>query len=244
MHETDKESERWRIEELVDRQREKWHVDPKPPGFNRRTNLDWFEIACKLADIQSDYDHCREVYSRHLVQRALMVIWPVLMPYPWPQSERPSRAEIKVAREQITPLLWAISLMAGRQGFASKHFDFPRITIRRRSKAERMKTSVEKDTRWARESGDEVIGRAVIREYRKHPLDRRSLDSAFIEVAGLGEIESVPTNTVRSVASRYHSYRRLAFERGYADSRAISCEWDGKPWPEDQVWLEDFPSTI
>lgn len=245
MQEIDKASERWWIEGLARRQREKWPLDISLnlPGFQRRSNLDWYGIGLKLADIQSEYDGCEEFYPRHLVQRALMAIWPVMMPYPWPPTHHLSRREIEKAREQVTPALLAFSMMAGKQTFASAGFDFPRITIRRRRKHERMASSIQKDTASARQNSEEIIGRSVLQEYRQHPPTRRSLDSAFMVVAELGSIDGVATNSVRSVESRYHAFRRLAFDRGYADSRAFWCEWEGAAWPEDQVWLEDFPTV-
>lgn len=242
MWDTDKESERWWIEQFAKRQMEKWPPsNPKPPGFRRRSILTWHDIGNKLADIQAEYDSSEELYPQHLVQRALMAIWPTLMPYRWRSVRSMSRQSVKRARLRVQPFLLALVMMAGKEGFASELFDFPRISIRKRKKSERRAEAVRGDTNRSRMLEEEVIGRAVVQEYRRHPHDRRSLDSAFLEVAALGSIEGIATNSARSVEGRYHAFRREAFGRGYADSRAIWYEMEGIPWPDDQIWLEDFP---
>lgn len=153
MHDSDKDSERWWIEAIAERQREKWPLEENPfsPGYQRRSRVDWYLIGMKLADIQEEYDDCDEYYPRHLVQRALMVIWPMLMPYTSPSTRQLPRREIMEAREQVTPLLLAMSMMAGKKAVASAGFDLPRITVRKRKKPERIASSLKRDADQSRQ---------------------------------------------------------------------------------------------
>ena len=242
---TDRESEQWWIEALADRQRAKWPLDKSPRryGYYHRKMRSWYAIGMALAAIQEEYDRGDDCYPRHLMQRTLMAIWPMMMPYSWPPTKRLTRKRILKARERVTPLLLTLATMANRVGATFENFDFPRIIVRARKKTERLAQTRKSDADDNRNYAAEVIGRAVLQEYRRHPPERRSLESSFAVVAAQGSIEDIATNSERSVEARYHAFRKLAFERGFADSRAYWCSYEEKPWPDDHVWLEDFPAT-
>ncbi len=247
---SDREAERWRIEAYAGRQREKWPPDanPRPPGYQRRSAKDWFKIGEGLASLQGRMD--AETYpfeDRGLRFRALLLIWPVVMPYTPEKRRKMTRRQVERSRDRFEAKLgWpslALSMMWGKEAPAYRgSFDPPRITLRRRTKLERFSSSNTEATEWNREAEDEIIGRAVMAEYLRHPKELRTLESAWTIVADQSSIDGIKTGKVRNVEARYHRYRRLAEDRGYADSRAFQAEYHGEAWPADQIWLSDFPS--
>lgn len=245
MLDEDRDCERGRIEELALRYQEKWTNDQAalPPGYQRRSALSWFAIANKLAMVQAAYDECLDQYPDHLLLRALMAVWPAVMPYDGEHFRKLTRRQREILRERLTPVLHALFMMAEKRGHASSGFDIPIITIRHRKSSERHRKALQEDLASSGGRTAEIIGRAVVQEYRRHPPGRRSLDSAFLAVAEVQSIDGVQTNSPRSVEARYHAYRRMAFDRGFADSRAVWCQYYGDTWPSDQVWLADFPPS-
>jgi hypothetical protein len=151
-----------------------------------------------------------------------------------------SAAALRRARERKgrKVLIFQLLNMAVKQYPCTPgYFDLPIIEVRRRKSSEVMKSGRAEATRWKRENADETIGRAVLLAYR----DAGNLQSAFLSVASRPEVEGIHTGGYHSVRGCYLAFRRLAMERGYADSRAFAAEINGEPWPADQVWLSDFP---
>lgn len=238
---TDRETERERIEAYAETQRTKWPNDPRPhPGLARRGAISWFEVGKRLAEIQEQYDLADDPYDRIVGQRAMFAIWPAILANVGIRSVRGTEKKRKKAREKFIPILHAMGMMGNKLGFCHGPFDYPIIEIRRRNKNQRQKGSLKDDIGSDNDYKAEVIGRAVIQEYRRYP-DRPSLDAAFISVAALDEVEGVATLKRATVEKRYHRYRKLAHERGYADARSFWAEVEERPWPDDHVWLSDFP---
>lgn len=249
---TDREAERWRIEAFAQRQREKWppETNVRRPGYERRRAMDWFTVGQRLAKLQSRIDsESKPFEDPKLGFRALLIIWPILMPYSCAKRRLMTRKQVERSRDRLGAKLgwpgFAFLSMWKKQGFGDRdYFDFPRIRFDRRTRAEWSPSSNETATTRDREHGDEVIGRAVIAEYRSHPADRRSIDSAWTVVASRPAIDGIAVRGRDNVRAQYFRYRKRSHERGYADARAFWAEVDELPWPEDQIWLEDFPAQI
>lgn len=237
---TNKESERWTIELLAEDYRGKFppEVDTITPGYHRRSRKDWQIICNNLASIQDEYNEIEDVYPRYLKMRVLMLIWPKMMKTKPRYSKLKSRKAVMRARDEMRGSLYYLWAMAAKQFPSSPGlFDMPRIEIRTRRPSERYSSDVDRSIRWNNETANEIIGRAVLLDYREH----RDLDSALRSIADREIIDDIKTGKHQNVRRRYHEYRRLAFQRGYADSRAFWCEYESAPWPQDQVWLIDFP---
>lgn len=238
---TDRETERERIEAFAEHQRTKWPNDPRPhPGLARRGARDWFEVGQRLAKIQEQYDLADDPFDRTIRRRAMFVIWPAILANLGVRSMQGTARKRKKARKDFSPILHAMAMMGNKLGFCHDTFDYPIIEIRRRNRNQRAEISLKDDAEMEKDYKAEVIGRAVLQEYLRHP-DRPSLDAAFVTIAALDEVEEVPTLKQATVEKRYHRYRKLAHERGYADIRSFWAEVERRAWPDDHVWLADFP---
>lgn len=238
---TDRETERERIEAYAESQRAKWPNDPKPhPGLTRRVATSWFEVGQRLANIQEQYDRSDDPFDRTIRLRAMFAIWPTILADAGIRSMQGTERKRKKTRKNFRPILYAMSMMGNRMGFCHGISDYPIIKIRRRNKNQRNKSSHKEDLENENDFKAEVIGRAVLQEYRRYP-DRPNIDAAINAVWKLGTVEGEATQAELTVKARYHRYRNLAHERGYADARSFWAEVEERPWPNDHVWLADFP---
>lgn len=238
---TDRETERERIEAYADSHRAKWPDDPlRRPGLRRRACGSWHEAGARLAAIQAQYDLSKEPYDKRIWLRALLIVWPTILRDSGIRSMKSTSKKRRAIRKRFAPFLLAMAMMANRSGPSSLGFDYPIIQVRRRKETQRTANTVKEDENSIREYKDEIIGRAVLQEYRRYP-DRPNIDAAINAVWKLGTLEGVATQAELTVKARYHRYRKLAHERGYADARSFWAEVEERSWPNDHVWLADFP---
>lgn len=248
---TDRETERLRIEAYAGRQREKLPPNQpvNRPGYERRKSPDWFEIMARLAVLQARINDGEETYATWpLGFRILLLTWPKLMPYSIAERRVMPRDQVESARDALGQMidfpgnsfLWMLSKTSIDYPGG---FEVPRISIKPRNKAERTKHSNQRETEAKQERTDEAIGRAVIAEYRKYEAGRRSLELAKKAIAALPKVDGIFVKGYDNVEKQYLRFRKAAFSRGYADSRAFMCEYLNEPWPDDQIWLDDFPPT-
>lgn len=232
---TDRDDERWRIEEEGNRQREKHPPDPElPPGIERRRHRDWFDIMAEIADIQAKNSDLTDLFNSRAGLRVMMLVWPKLMDARAISGPPAVRRKIRAARKAqgIDGDFYSFFMMA-----TAKYPLFPVISVRHRKASDTPDFAQTRATKQRNEVASEIIGRAVIQDYRAS----RNIDSSWQAVAERDDIEGIRPGGVSNVKRRYLEYRKLAFDRGYADHRAVWAQYDGNPWPNDQVWLDDFP---
>lgn len=232
---TDREDERLRIEEYGDRQREKWPADPVlPPGIERRRHRDWFEVMAEIADIQSKLSGLGDLFSSRAGIRVMMLVWPKLMDPRAITGPPAIRRRIRAARKArgVGDDFYSFFMMA-----TAKYPLFPVISVRHRKAADTPEFAQSRAIKQRNEITSEIIGRAVLQDYRQSG----SIESSWSAVAAMDDLDGVRPGGESNVKRRYLEYRKLAFERGYADNRAVWAQYEGAPWPHDQVWLDDFP---
>lgn len=212
--------------------REKLGQASQPSGFGlkRRSNRDLDEVLRDLAELQARYDEQAELKPRDISLRAALLVLPLCGP------SVESRA--RVWWQYIVPFYNASAKTFPK----TSHYTVPKLSIRLRRVSEFSPGSSERDNQQEYEYRAEVIGRAVVQEYREQKLSgRASLESAWQVVADRKVVDGIHLAGSPSVRRYYKAFRRIAFEREYADHRAITSELDSVAWPEDQVWLADFP---
>lgn len=241
---TDRETERERIEAYAELQRDKiakneCHV--WRPGFQRRSaTVEWLEVCQGLAQLQRRYKGHKGPYPKEMAVRALLLVWPALVSLTGRLSIPKTRKQRQKLRRELGPTLLFFSMMLSNNAPSRQGFNIPIIEIRSRKTTERFESGVKEDSEQELDYEAEVIGREVVREYRRYP-DRHNLDAAFVTISHLKDVDGVPTKKKSNVIERYRRYRRLAEKRGYADSRSYWAEIEQRPWPDDHVWLADFP---
>ncbi len=238
----DNEDERIWIEMHGAHQREKLArnatYEPKP-GYLRRTSR-ILKDCLRLAELQQLHFDNPDIAPISFVRRAMLIIWPHLVDkrdlYPRKRTRRAGRRHRERAQVYIIYLL----MMGMNQGASTPGiFEVPKLTLRKRSKREIFPSDLEQTRRWEADEKREIIGRAVLMEYRQH--GHVSIDSAWEEVVKISGSLGLGRLKLNTVKTRYHEYRRASFRRGWADERAYYAEIDCAPWPDDQVWLSDFP---
>lgn len=239
---TDRDSERWRIEGFAGRQRDKWYDGaPASHGLKRRRERGPFEIAADLALIQQEYDNRRDVDAHDLGLRVLMLIWPHLID-PKEFYARPKRNGTERDDRTKTQFWIGTILYLANKNIPADNslYSLPLLSMRPRKKSEKTHQNITESKERSQGDTAEVIGMAVMQEYLSH--SPRNMEAAWVAIAQLGTVGGFSTGGMQNVRKNYYRFRRLAHERGYADSRAFWREFENKPWPEDQVWLSDFPS--
>ncbi len=222
--------------------REKWpdELPASVPGYQRRHRRDWYDITNRLAKIQAEYVAQKEYAPRHLIIRALMLIWPKFLSHDAFYGRHKIGEAVKADREKWEVMLFQFFHMAGKNAPAVPGFmDIPSLEIRPRSKREVLKSTLKLSQDQKKISENEIIGHAVVNAYKS----TRKLEAAITQVVELSEIDSIATGGYENVRKRYYDYRSHAFKRGFADSRAYLAEVEGKSWPNDHIWLEDFPES-
>lgn len=241
---TDRETERERIEAYGQYEREKLEKNESHnwrPGFQRRSaTVGWLQVCQGLAELQSRYKGHERPYPKAMAVRALLLAWPALVSLTGRLSLPKTREQRQKLRHELGPTLLFFSMMLSNKAPSRQGFEVPIIEIRTRKTPERFKSGVSEDSEEKLDFEAEVIGRAVVQEYRRYP-DRPSLDAAFETVSRMPSVEGVPTKKYSNVEARYRRYRRLAEKRGYADARSLWAEIEQRPWPDDHIWLADFP---
>lgn len=241
---TDRETERERIEAFGHYERDKHEKNESHvwrPGFQRRSaTVAWLKVCQGLAELQCRYKGHEGPYPKAMAVRALLLVWPALVSLTGRHSLPKTREQRQKLRHELGPTLLFFSMMLSNKAPSRQGFDIPIIEIRSRKINERFESGVKEDSEEKLDYEAEVIGRAVVQEYRRYP-DRPSLDAALKTVSLMPSVEGVPTKKYSNVEARYRRYRRLAEKRGYADARSLWAEIGQRPWPDDHVWLSDFP---
>lgn len=229
-----KDDEREYIEYIAERFLENDGYDSSaheaPAGYVRRSQRSMFVILARLASIQSRYDS-DELSSTQAAFRAMLLVYPLL------GDQRSSRK--RLWESYGWPLLFASQKV---QSF-SNGFPTPLLSVRQRKRSEKIDGG-KQDTSAKTNYQAEIIGRAVMLEYRRQRIEGSAkLLSAQKTIADKPMIDGIETVSEATVIARYKTYRRVAFERGYADFRALEAYIEGNAPPTDQIFLEDFPQN-
>jgi hypothetical protein len=94
------------------------------------------------------------------------------------------------------------------------------------------------------DSDSDWIGVSVLLAFRqlKQGGGQATIAKAISEICEGGNRAGFRLGSEETVRRHYIRYRKLATVRGYADYRAYEAEMIGDPWPDDQVWMSDFPA--
>ena len=235
-----REAERWRIEAFAGRQRDKWSDDNSAPrpGFDRRRARAWYGIFDRIAEIQKLYENSGDYTSDRATFQVMLLVWPKMLSRR--ELSLPRGARKRVTADRRVFLFHAFQMGLSQFPTRPPFFDLPKIEVRKRIARDRTECSLRQETKDRRALRIEAVGRAVVMEYRRHQIGRTTLDAACTHVAEAG-VEGFSRIGFDAVKAEYHKFRRESDKRGYADMRAFEAELDGKPWPNDQVWLADFP---
>lgn len=238
---TARDDERWRIQQFGDRQRDKWPPDPTlAPGLERRRNRDWFDIMSDIADFQAAHGDLATLlnFNSRVGLRIMMLVWPKFVD---PRAIRGSPAlkrRIRAARKRrpIADEFFSFFVMATAR-YPSVATSIPVISIRHRKPSDMPDFGQEMSVKLRNDIANEIIGRAVLQDYR----ESQSIESSWEAIAAIEEIDGIRPGGLSNVKRRYLAYRKLAFDRGFADLRAYWAQSEQAPWPLDQVWLDEFP---
>lgn len=197
-------------------------------GWHKRSKRDLFEVMLELAELQIRYDATTILKPREISFRAVLLILPLC-------GDTPEK-RARTWWERVVPFYVA----AASRYPKSPIMPMPRLTLRARRKNEHFSVveGAGPGSEYARKA--EIVGHAVVKEYRKHN-GQASMESCYQAVAEQKIVGGVEAAGHASVRRYYKFFRRAAFKRQFADWGAVMCQREGKPWPDDQVWLSDFP---
>jgi hypothetical protein len=201
-------------------------------GYARRSQKDISQVMVQLAELQHQYDQQPHSSNRRIAFRAMLLVYPLL------GADQHTRSDNWL--NYGSPILFASQRV---QAF-SAGFPIPLITVRFRQKSEKIDAG-ERDKENLQEIRAEAIGGAVVAEYRRMKDEGSpNLEAAWSKIAEAKYIGGFETLSAASVRRHYKSFRRLAFVRGFADSRALTAQLLNDAWPKDQIWLSDFPQNF
>lgn len=231
-----KDDERELIEYIAERFVDKTgfanNAQQSQAGYARRSQKDMYEVMAQLAELQKRYDEQSQSFNRSIAFRAMLLVYPLL------------GADQYTRSDNWLNYGWALLFASQRVQAFSAGFPIPLITVRFRQKSEKIDAG-ERDKGNLQEIRAEAIGGAVVAEYRRMRNEGLpNLESAWSKIAETQCIDGFETLSAPSVRRQYKSFRRLAFKRGYADSRALTAQILNDAWPLDQIWLSDFPQNF
>lgn len=216
-----RDEERWWIEAFAESYRRKLGLDDETEADEihqavprAKGSHNIYQILQDLAALQSEYDDRTDWRANDLAKRAYRLLFPIL------------------GRTGSMMILFSASRVN-----SSLH---PLIRVEhRKKKMNRLPSEIAGNSTSARERRFEIIGRAVVKAYR----ECGNLEDAMACVSEAGNIDGLPTGGFENVRANYRGFRKMAFERRYADDRALWCAVEQVPWPDDQIWLDEFPAT-
>jgi hypothetical protein len=260
------EQETQLIQSKANEWRKIWSADinPSRPGFERRSQRNRTAVFQKLAILQERYyatDLKDEV--RRIGTHSMLLLIPMLgfgqkqlcqhsgLPcnklknihrFRLGSDRDIVRCELRHGRHE---LVWQMltHFVQKQQPYAHLlGYHMPVVSVRWRESHELWEGSNSAAANHTRDLRENAIGRAVMIAYKSYAeRPGNSIASAIQAIVDLREIEHEKCGQFDNVNRLYKEFRKAAFIRGYADLRALSAACNGEAWPQDQVWLSDFP---
>lgn len=236
-----------------------WDRPPLASGFELRSHRSTVEVFQKLAVLQTRYyaTDDRDEWRR-LFRHATLLIVPMLgagqkricqnTGKPCTKLKDDRKNGIVRCQLRSTRLLLAFQILvqhAQKKGPPQQSgYSWPIISVRERQRGEIWDGLQGKPAEQRRAKKVELVGVAVLKEYRKHNgRPGNTIEAAQQAVVDQGQVDGIDVGGIDNVRALYKEYRQSCFQRGYADERPFWAEVNGEPWPEDQVWLSDFPQN-